>query len=45
MKLLGLIGGMSWENTIEYYRYINEKIKEKLGGWSSAKLLLYSVNF
>ncbi len=45
MKTLGLIGGMSWESTIEYYRILNEMIKEKLGGWSSAKLLLYSVNF
>ena len=45
LKLLGLIGGMSWENTIEYYRIINELIKEKLGSWNSAKLILYSVNF
>jgi len=45
MKLLGLIGGMSWENTIEYYRIINEDVKSRLGGWSSAKILLYSVNF
>jgi len=45
MKLLGLIGGMSWENTIEYYRVINEIVKSELGGWSSAKIFLYSVNF
>lgn len=45
MKTLGLIGGMSWESTIEYYRLINEMVKERLGGWNSAKLLLYSVNF
>jgi aspartate racemase len=45
MKTLGMIGGMSWESTIEYYRIINDMIKERLGGWSSAKLLLYSVNF
>jgi aspartate racemase len=45
MKLLGLIGGMSWESTIEYYRIINQRVKEKLGGWNSAKVLLYSVNF
>ncbi|TFG04062.1 MAG: aspartate/glutamate racemase family protein [Promethearchaeota archaeon] len=45
MRLLGLIGGMSWENTIEYYRLINEMVKEKLGGWNSSKILLYSVNF
>lgn len=45
MKLLGLIGGMSWESTIEYYRIINELVKKRLGSWNSAKLLLYSVNF
>ena len=45
MKLLGLIGGMSWENTIEYYRILNEMIKSELGAWNSAKILLYSVNF
>jgi len=42
---LGLIGGMSWENTIEYYQIINEMVKERLGGWNSAKIILYSVNF
>ena len=45
MKLLGLIGGMSWESTMEYYKIINELVKQKLGSWNSAKLLLYSVNF
>ncbi len=45
MRLLGLIGGMSWENTIEYYTVINQMVKLKLGGWNSAKILLYSVNF
>ena len=45
MKVIGLIGGMSWENTIDYYRVINEMVKNELGGWSSAKILLYSVNF
>jgi len=45
MKLLGLIGGMSWESTIEYYKIINELVKEKLGKWNSTELLLYSVNF
>lgn len=45
MKLLGLIGGMSWENTIDYYKIINSMVKERLGGWNSAKILLYSVNF
>lgn len=45
MKTIGLIGGMSWESTITYYRVINEVIKEKLGGLHSAKILLYSVDF
>jgi len=45
MKLIGLIGGMSWESTIEYYKVINSIINERLGDWNSAKVLLYSVNF
>lgn len=45
MKIIGLIGGMSWESSAEYYRIINEKIKEKLGGLHSAKTLMYSVDF
>ena len=45
MKTIGLIGGMSWESTIPYYRIINEEIKEKLGGLHSAKIVLYSVEF
>ncbi|NVM46623.1 MAG: aspartate/glutamate racemase family protein [Candidatus Lokiarchaeota archaeon] len=45
MKLMGLIGGMSWENTIDYYRIINEMVKNRLGEWYSAEILLYSVNF
>lgn len=45
MKTIGLIGGMSWESTIPYYRQINEVIKERLGGLHSAKLILYSVDF
>ncbi|MFX0049041.1 MAG: aspartate/glutamate racemase family protein [Candidatus Hermodarchaeota archaeon] len=45
MKLIGLIGGMSWENTIDYYRIINEMVKNRLGEWYSAEILLYSVNF
>ena len=45
MKLLGLIGDMSWESTIEYYRIINHLVNNKLGGWNSAEILLYSVNF
>ncbi len=45
MKTIGLIGGMSWESTIPYYRIINEEIKNKLGGLHSAKIILYSVEF
>lgn len=45
MKTIGLIGGMSWESSAEYYRIINENIKEKLGGLHSAKCILYSVDF
>lgn len=45
MKAIGLIGGMSWESTVPYYRLINETIKEQLGGLHSAKLILYSVDF
>ncbi|MBE6117348.1 MAG: aspartate/glutamate racemase family protein [Erysipelotrichaceae bacterium] len=45
MKTLGLIGGMSWESTVPYYRIINEIVKNKLGGLHSARLILYSVEF
>lgn len=45
MKTIGLIGGMSWESTIEYYRLVNEEIKARMGGLHSAKCLLYSVEF
>ena len=45
MKTIGLIGGLSWFSTIDYYRMLNEMINEKLGGVSSAKIILYSVNF
>ena len=45
MKTLGLIGGMSWESTVPYYRIINEAVKERLGGLHSARIILYSVEF
>lgn len=45
MKTIGLLGGMSWESTIPYYRLINEGIKHRLGGLHSASLLLHSVDF
>ena len=45
MKTIGLLGGMSWESTVEYYRAINEGVKKFLGGLHSAKIILYSVDF
>ncbi|MBZ4210429.1 MAG: aspartate/glutamate racemase family protein [Rhodoferax sp.] len=45
MKTIGLLGGMSWESTIPYYRVINQRVKERLGGLHSAKVILYSVDF
>jgi len=45
MKLIGLIGGMSWESSLEYYRLLNEEVKARLGGLHSARCLLYSVDF
>jgi len=45
VKVIGLIGGMSWESTVPYYRTINETVKEPLGGLHSAKVILYSVDF
>ncbi len=45
MKVIGLLGGMSWESSIEYYRLVNERVKERLGGLHSAHTVLYSVDF
>ena len=45
MKTIGLLGGMSWESTVEYYRLINEGIKSKLSGLHSAQIAMYSVDF
>ena len=45
MKTIGLIGGMSWESTAEYYRIISEAVKERLGGLHSAKIVMYSFDF
>ncbi|ELX7502092.1 aspartate/glutamate racemase family protein [Vibrio fluvialis] len=45
MKTIGMIGGMSWESTLSYYKAINEGVKAALGGLSSAQICLYSVNF
>jgi len=45
MKPIGLIGGMSWESTVDYYRIINQEVARRLGGLHSAKILMYSVAF
>jgi aspartate racemase len=45
MKTIGMIGGMSWESSLEYYRLINEEVKERLGDLHSAKSLMVSVDF
>ncbi len=45
MKTIGMIGGMSWESTAEYYKTINEQVRRQLGGLHSARLLLYSMDF
>lgn len=45
LKTIGLIGGMSWESTVPYYQIINETINKELGGFHSAKIILYSVDF
>lgn len=45
MKTIGLIGGMSWESTSEYYRIINERVRERMGGLHSGKIVMYSFDF
>jgi aspartate racemase len=45
VRTLGLIGGLSWESTVPYYTYINQGVKQRLGGLHSARLILYSVDF
>lgn len=45
MKVIGLIGGMSWNSTLEYYRLINELVSHRLGGLHSARIVLYSLDF
>ena len=45
MKTIGLIGGLSWESSMEYYRIINETVRERIGGLHSADCLMYSFNF
>ena len=45
MKTIGLVGGMSWESTLQYYRALNEGVKKQLGGLHSAQIILHSVDF
>ncbi len=45
MRTIGLLGGMSWESSVEYYRIINQEVRERLGGTHSAKTVMYSVDF
>jgi len=45
MKILGLIGGMSWESSVPYYQLINQTVRQRLGGLHSVKIILYSVDF
>jgi len=45
MKTIGIIGGLTWVSTLDYYRLLNEMVNEKLGGAEAAKIILYSVNF
>jgi aspartate racemase len=45
MKTIGIIGGVSWASTVDYYRYMNEKVQNDLGGDHSARILMYSIEF
>ena len=45
MRVIGLLGGMSWESTAEYYRIINQEVRRRLGGQHSARIVMYSVDF
>ncbi len=45
MRTIGIIGGLSWPSTIDYYRVINEQINQRLGGMEAGKILIYSFNF
>ena len=45
MKTIGLIGGLSWESPVPYYRIMNEKVRDRLGGLHAAKIVLDSVDF
>ncbi|MCM4170550.1 hypothetical protein DHD32_03585 [Arenibacter sp. TNZ] len=45
MKKIDIVGGISWTSTLDYYKYINEGINQKLGGLNSAELMIYSLNY
>lgn len=45
MKTIGLLGGMSWESSALYYRLLNEGVRDRLGGWHSARIVMHSVDF
>ena len=45
MKKIGLVGGLTWVSTVEYYRLLNQKVNERKGGSEAAEIILYSVNF
>ncbi len=45
MKIIGLVGGTSWVSTMDYYRFINEGINERLGGLNFSECIIYSLNF
>ena len=45
MKTIGLIGGLTWYSTIDYYRYINQAVNSRRGGDEAARIILYSLNF
>ncbi|MDB5210830.1 MAG: aspartate/glutamate racemase family protein [Sediminibacterium sp.] len=45
MKTIGIVGGISWLSTIEYYKFVNQLVNERLGGVNAARVIIYSVNF
>ncbi|MEO8172747.1 MAG: aspartate/glutamate racemase family protein [Sediminibacterium sp.] len=45
MKTIGIVGGISWLSTIEYYKFVNQIVNDRLGGVNAARVIIYSVNF
>ena len=45
LKTIGMLGGMSWTSSVEYYRIMNRTVQDRMGGTSSAKIVMYSVDF